>query len=392
MAAYKIVTATNAADLNTAVTAEIAGGLKPNAPPQIDFHYTETGTLNSTVFYQTVNDSAIATGVTHYQVLQADDAAALKVLVDAAMAASWIALGPVQTAVWFDAYGVARYDTYFQPMYKGVLGVGDAGPQGPAGPAGAQGPAGPAGAEGPAGPAGADGVVVVPGDGSGEVLINDDGDIGVDQDNLMWDKLNGKLTVKTAINIADGTSSSKIMVAGASGCWRDITGDISVRGSGANNPAWTSFRAGLFAYEFSASQMKEVWLTFHIPHDYVPGSPLHLHVHWVDANGNPPDAGVVRWGFEYSYADGHNTAAFPTTATVYVEQAPNMNRWQHMIAETDALAITPTVDGLLMVRIFRDATHINDTNVDAVHLLTADVHYMSSNLGTVDKVPPFYSA
>ena len=35
--------------------------------------------------------------------------------------------------------------------------------------------------------------------------------------------------------------------------------------------------------------MNEVWNEFHVPHDYVPGSDLYIHVHWsqitVDTGG-----------------------------------------------------------------------------------------------------------
>ena len=61
---------------------------------------------------------------------------------------------------------------------------------------------------------------------------------------------------------------------------------------------------------------------------------------------------------------------------MYVEQAA-AGPYRHMIAEisTGILSTAAEVDGLLLVRIFRDATHANDTSPAAAFAFTCDVHY-----------------
>jgi len=100
--------------------------------------------------------------------------------------------------------------------------------------------------------------------------------------------------------------------------WRDITSSIEVRGSGANDPSFAVYTGtALRAYSFSASSMKEVFFTFHMPHDYVPGTDIYFHAHWSNAAATP-DTGNVVWGFEYTFAKGFGQQAFPATTTITV--------------------------------------------------------------------------
>ena len=174
--------------------------------------------------------------------------------------------------------------------------------------------------------------------------------------------------------------------------WRDITSEIDARGSGANDPTFTVYTGtNFYAHQFSATTMQQVYVTYHVPHDYVPGTDIYLHVHWSNAAATPI-TGFVIWGFEYSYAKGHNQAAFPASTTVTVTQACPATRYQHNIAETTAITISELeVDGLIMVRVYRDAAAGGDTCTDAVFLHTSDIHYQSTNMATKGKSPDFYT-
>lgn len=170
--------------------------------------------------------------------------------------------------------------------------------------------------------------------------------------------------------------------------WNDITSDITVRGTGVNNPTWATFRNGISAFSFSATAMNECWLNFHIKHDYAPGTPIHLHTHWSTTGTN---TGVCRFGFEYTIAKGHQQSQFNATSTVYVEQAATGTAYTHMIAETTGITsseIEP--DTLILVRVFRDVANAADTLTDAAFVFTADIHYQCDRLATLNKSPNFY--
>lgn len=173
--------------------------------------------------------------------------------------------------------------------------------------------------------------------------------------------------------------------------WDDITADLSAgKAVGVNSPTWAVFRDGIEAYSFSASQMNEIWITFHVKHDYKEGTLVFPHVHW---SPNTTSTGTVRWGLEYSVAKGHDQMAFPASTTVYVETTISTNKqYQHFISEVsdgdafDALE----ADTLILMRIFRDGAHANDTFPDAVFGFTADIHFQGDRQFTPYKAPPFH--
>lgn len=174
--------------------------------------------------------------------------------------------------------------------------------------------------------------------------------------------------------------------------WRDMVAEIDARGTGATVPAFANYTGtNFYLHQFSATVMQEVFCVFHVPHDYVPGTDIYFHTHWSNAAATPNTGNVV-WGFEYSFAKGHGQAAFPAGQSVTVTQACNATRYWHHIAETTAINIPALeVDGLIMVRVYRNAAAVADTCTDAVFLHTADIHYQSTNMATKGKAPSFYA-
>ena len=199
-------------------------------------------------------------------------------------------------------------------------------------------------------------------------------------------------TDTVVINKATG-KGIKVDTAAPTFGYRDITGDIIVRGAGAADPpSWSTFRGVISAYEFSATVEKECWITFHVPHDYVPGTNIYMHAHWGNAAAAPNTGGVV-WGFDYSSSRGYDQEVFPAPTTITVTKACHATRYMHQISETAAITIANLeVDSLIIVRVYRKAADAGDTCTDAVHLFTADIHYQSTNMATKAKNgPSFYT-
>jgi hypothetical protein len=196
--------------------------------------------------------------------------------------------------------------------------------------------------------------------------------------------------------------------------WRDILGHVVAKNTGASAPDWVAYRtsgaASISQYRFTNGHEHECWLSFHSPHDYVPGTDLYIHTHWsqitVDTGGAAGAPGKVEWVFDVSYADGHGTpggTADPFTAPFItsVVQQGSTTQYGHMIAEAqltnaggDSTHLdrnTIKVDGIVMVRLHCDSAHSNHTlNQDPfVHFV--DIHYQSNGMGTKQKSPDFYS-
>ncbi len=181
--------------------------------------------------------------------------------------------------------------------------------------------------------------------------------------------------------------------------WEDQIGEIVVRGTGANNPTWAVYRGNIRQYQFSNVAMTEVWSNFHVTHRYKPASDIYLHVHWSQIVA---DAGVqAKWYFDVSYAKGHQQAAFAAPITTSVVQAASSTQYMHNIAEVQLTAASPSasqidsdiveVDGVFLVRLYRDPTDVADTLTQAPFVHYIDLHFQVDREGTLNKAPNFYA-
>lgn len=191
--------------------------------------------------------------------------------------------------------------------------------------------------------------------------------------------------------------------------FKDLLGRIHTRGTGNNNPPWSVYRGGIYQYKFT-NTLKEVWIEHHIPHDYAQGTDIFIHIHWsqniVDtgAAGSP---GNIKWYFDISYADGYGTPGgagdpFVAPKTMSVVQQASTTQYGHMIAEVIISGENDTpstfdrtkfkVDGIILVRFYRNSNDASDTLNQAPFLHLVDCHYNTTGIpGTINKNTPFYS-
>lgn len=255
----------------------------------------------------------------------------------------------------------------------------------------------------PAGPGATEGRVILGTNDTERLEVTYGGDVKIKT---------GALYVNQNVLVLPKTQNYGIMVDTTTPTygWRDLLGQIIVKGVGANDPDWAVFRDTTRLYRFTNGLMREVWNIYHIPHDYVMGSDLYIHVHWkqstVDTGGPAGVPGSVKWYFDISYASGHGTpggAADPFNAiiTQSVVQQGSTTQYGHMIAEVqftnaagDATHIARTriaPDGILNIRLYRDSADVADTLDQDPFVAMSDVHYQSTNIGTKQKAPPFWT-
>ena len=175
--------------------------------------------------------------------------------------------------------------------------------------------------------------------------------------------------------------------------WRDLICGLDTR-SGPQSPVLTNYRNGIYLYGFSNTVNQEVFATAHIDHDYKLGTMLYPHMHWT---ADTIDTGVVRWGFEYTFArrsDSTPPTTFDPTTIIYVEQTATGVAYTHYVAEVaEGQGIPGTYiepDTLILFRIFRDAEHVNDTYEHQVFGFTFDLHYEADRYATPSRSPNFY--
>jgi hypothetical protein len=216
----------------------------------------------------------------------------------------------------------------------------------------------------------------------------------------------GSSTQRYHIPATTSTDVMEYLAGGTTGYgWNDLIGTPQIRAPGVNDPAWAVYRGTIRQHQFSNLNMNELWFTYHMPHDYKPGSDIHLHVHWsqnvIDTGGTAGVPGNVKWYADVMYAKGHNQAAFPATITTSMVDTASGTAYQHMLKEVQLSATSPSAsqidtdnlepDGIILLRLYRDPTDVADTLNQAPFLLTCDIHYQIDRVNTKNKVPNFYS-
>lgn len=195
----------------------------------------------------------------------------------------------------------------------------------------------------------------------------------------------GGVTWDFAYRLRDGWRDMIMPFTAATAPALNAPGFIKVRDDGAGS-------TGVYGYGFDDSAEENLFITFHIDHDFKVGSAFYPHIHWAPLSSG---VGVVRWGIEWTFAPRTATpSALPVTTYTYLEQAGCGTPYAHQVIEVADPGITLPgcePDTLIMARVFRDATHANDTYVgDAVGLFL-DAHYQVDRFATPNKAPDFYS-
>lgn len=178
------------------------------------------------------------------------------------------------------------------------------------------------------------------------------------------------------------------------GLWVGITVPTEAMHPDATYPApVANFRSGLYCRSFDDEATNEDRLHFNVvvPQDWMTPGKLYPEVHWAVTT---TATGTVRWGIEYSTAQGYNQAAFPASTTIYVNEAGSGTAYQHMTAKfANADAITVSEPGqVILGRFFRNSTSASDTltGVTAFAFAIRFMYEATSKTGTYNKSPDFY--
>ena len=174
--------------------------------------------------------------------------------------------------------------------------------------------------------------------------------------------------------------------------WRDIEGQITKRGVGSNDPTWSQIGATVF-YAYKFALLDEIWMHYHIPHDFLPGSAVHFHAHWIP-DGTATENVTWEWTYAYAKGMGQEAFAFGSPSTVTATQAATGTQYSHMVTESIAQmdGVITEPDGGIYARIRRISNEQSPVadNTDGIFVTTFDVHYQSTNIGTKQKAPGFY--
>lgn len=181
--------------------------------------------------------------------------------------------------------------------------------------------------------------------------------------------------------------------------WADLVGD-DINSRNASSPTFQAWLGNIYQFGFkTAAGIEELFFAYHLPHDYVPETNIFIHIHCscaASATGN------VKWYFDATYAKGHNQAAFPAAITTSLVSAMSATAYKHLIQEVQlstaggsgTMLNTTNLepDGLIILRLYRDASDVADTSDQIIFVHAVDIHYQTTGiLGTKQKTPDFYT-
>lgn len=221
-----------------------------------------------------------------------------------------------------------------------------------------------------------------------------------------------------AIPVISAAEGQGIMVdlANPTWGWRDIEGLIYPDTSApATAPVIGTFIpggiGGVKAYAYESNDL--AYFSFHIPHDYAPGTDLYIHSHWGHNSATIGAPGIITFDYDITYAKGHHQQAFGTPVLVSTNELviniASHPQYYHEITEgqlstpggsvgalLDTNEIEPdgVIAGTVRVNfpagIFNATTPTGTAGAGVVYLFTMDLHYQSTNIGTKNRTPDFY--
>ncbi len=196
--------------------------------------------------------------------------------------------------------------------------------------------------------------------------------------------IHGATGTATLVNTGTTTQTlnGRIVLAGSGLAWDDLRVDAnSVKLPSSDPPTWTAYKGSLvLAFSDAAAGHEEgIYFTVQMPHNYLEGSAIYPHVHFVPQDNT---GGNARWGLTYTWANLN--AAFPAEETINVDAACGTTTDAHKMGTLTAITGTgKTISSMLICRLFRNSSHANDTyNGKSVYLLEFDIHYQIDSFGS----------
>jgi hypothetical protein len=183
--------------------------------------------------------------------------------------------------------------------------------------------------------------------------------------------------------------------------WRDQLGVLRPDPGGANSPTLTAVRGGSCRdYAYTANDKMDI--EFHIPHDWIGSTDIFIHAHWMHNGTAISGSNVMTLAYTMAKKNGIFGAEKSQTITVSTPDVATIPQYSHRIDEIQLTDATGTgnyldrsaceVDALIIVSMTQTTIPtITGGSPNEPFLLHMDLHYQSSNVGTRQRAPDFYT-
>lgn len=178
-------------------------------------------------------------------------------------------------------------------------------------------------------------------------------------------------------------SDGSLSFQGTATMFDDLTVSATSAKSGSNNPTWATYKScGLWFYP-DGSDVKELFATVQLPHGWKVGSTIYPHIHWVGAVGQT--TAKVTWAIDYTWANLNATFSAATTISAY----NTTDNASDVIAHMQKITALPSISGagktlssVLLIRIYRLGTDVNDTYGQDAGIIQIDFHIEKDTEGS----------
>ena len=180
----------------------------------------------------------------------------------------------------------------------------------------------------------------------------------------------------------------------------DIIGDQFTKNTGATKPTLATYTGAIQSFQFAAGD--EAYMSYHIPHDYVLGADIFLHVHWSHT-ATTVTGGTITFKLTSIYSKSHDQAPFSAPASGTYTGTASTVQFQQILSEIQLSASSPTglqidtddlePDGVVEMTFEVDVNNITVSGggVPDPFIHFVDIHYQTTGLiGTKAKAPDFY--
>jgi hypothetical protein len=174
------------------------------------------------------------------------------------------------------------------------------------------------------------------------------------------------------------------------GGWNDLVGNFTAANAGGTSPpSWANPGNGMYAWLFTAGD--EIFIDYHVRHDYKLGTVAYPHVHFF-VNSTMTSGQTITWRFAYVIAKGHSQGESLTTVPINVDMIYTADgtevAGEHIVLEA---SIGQAFDLLEPDSIIRARVELLSENATgSVFGSTADLHYQVDRTSTLNKAPNFY--
>jgi hypothetical protein len=170
--------------------------------------------------------------------------------------------------------------------------------------------------------------------------------------------------------------------------WDDLRFPVGAIKIGAANPPDEQAYKGGLVLSYPSNQNRIAYVTAQMPHTWVEGTDIILHIHWViPTSGAGGGAENVKWDTTYSWANQDEVFPAETSASVTVDVQNQVADIHTRTNLAIAVGIGREFSSMLIISIERDVGVGNDY-ADKAYLVEFDIHYKRNRLGTYSEDPP----